>query len=90
MDLGTASTFGVMEGVVVVMSGGEERAGGTDDMERQAGQEAKTRMPSRSRVFMQCKFFGVATASDIGDVIYVPSLCIICICFKISRLSARA
>lgn len=34
--------------------------------------EQKTReMPSRSRVFMQCKFFGVATASDCGDVIYV-------------------
>lgn len=34
--------------------------------------EQKTReMPSRSRVFMYGKFFGVATASDSGDVTYV-------------------
>lgn len=30
-----------MGGVVVAMSGGEECAGGTEDMEREAGQEAK-------------------------------------------------
>lgn len=40
-DLGTASTLGVMVGAAVTMSGGEEQAGGTDDMERETGQGAK-------------------------------------------------
>lgn len=60
-----------MGGVVVAMSGGEERAGGTDDM-REGGQGAKdSGMPARSRFICGVNSLGLPPIRPERDVTYL-------------------